>query len=278
MLEQTFCHIPGIGAKSEQGLWTAGIHSWHVVEGHPGLPARRADLLTRHAHESIARLGERDANYFINSLPANQHWRLFPHFRERIAYLDIETTGLECPGDHITTIALYDGQTIHHYVHGENLLDFKDDIRNYNLLVSFNGKCFDIPFLESYFHMRIPAPHIDLRYVFASLGYKGGLKHIERTLGFDRGELADVDGFFAVLLWHDYQKKGNRAALDTLLAYNMLDTINLEALMVHAYNMKIAQTPFADKLHLPEPEMPTIPFKPDIPTVTRLQRQYFSGW
>lgn len=278
MLEQTFCHIPGIGAKTEQGLWAAGICSWREVAGHPELPARRAAALTQLASESLARLEARDVAFFAERLPSNEHWRLFPHFRDRIAYLDIETTGLGNPGDHITTIALYDGRAIRHYVHGINLPEFSHDILDYDLLVTFNGKCFDIPFIESYFGMRLPTPHIDLRYVLASLGYRGGLKQIERTLGFDRGELAEIDGFFAVILWHDYVKSKNGAALETLLAYNMVDTVNLEALMVYAYNQKVAQTPFAKSLRLPTPVAPPIPFSPDQSTVERLRRRYLGGW
>ncbi|HEY3415675.1 MAG TPA: ribonuclease H-like domain-containing protein [Armatimonadota bacterium] len=278
MLEQTFCHIPGIGAKTEAELWAAGVRCWQEVAGHPGLPARRAAMLTQQAGVSLDRLEARDAPFFAERLPANQHWRLFPHFRDRLAYLDIDTTGLGAPGDHITTIALYDGTTIRHYVHGDNLPEFAQDIRAYDLLVSYNGKGFDVPFIESYFGMRLPTPHIDLRYVLASLGYRGGLKQVERTLGFNRGELAEVDGYFAVILWQDYVRKQNRAALDTLLAYNMVDTVNLEALMVLAYNLKVAQTPFAESLRLPTPSAPPIPFAPDGPTVARLRRQYLGGW
>ncbi|MHB9107726.1 MAG: ribonuclease H-like domain-containing protein [Armatimonadota bacterium] len=277
MLEQTFCHIPGIGPKTEEDLWAAGVSGWQEAE-QPGLPARRAELIARHVGESRERLQARDAAFFAERLPANQHWRLFPHFRDRLAYLDIETTGLGAPGDHITTIALYDGRTIRHYVHGDNLPQFKQDIRAYDLLVTFNGKTFDVPFIEASFGMRLATPHIDLRYVLAGLGYRGGLKPIERALGFDRGELADVDGYFAVLLWHDYARKHNRAALETLLAYNMVDTVNLEALMILAYNLKIARTPFAQSLRLPTPAAPPIPFAADGPTVARLQRQYARAW
>ena len=278
MLEQSFCHIPGVGAKTEQGLWAAGIHHWRHVAGHPALPARRAVALTQYASESLARLAARDVRFFAERLPANEQWRLFPHFREHIAYLDIETTGLGNSGDHITTIALYDGQTIHHYVYGENLPQFKHDILDYDLLVTFNGKCFDIPFITSYFGMALPTPHIDLRFVFRALGYRGGLKKIERTLGFDRGDLAEVDGYFAVLLWYDYCKGKNHAALDSLLAYNILDAVNLEALLVHAYNLHIANTPFAEALRLPTPISPANPFAADEATVTRLQRSYYGGW
>jgi uncharacterized protein YprB with RNaseH-like and TPR domain len=50
-----------------------------------------------------------------------------------------------------------------------------------------------------------------------SLGFKGGLKGCERQLGLDRGDLKDIDGFFAVLLWGEYQRTGDQKALDTLL-------------------------------------------------------------
>jgi len=55
--------------------------------------------------------------------------------------------------------------------------------------------------------------------------------------------LSDIDGFFAVLLWNEYRKSGSQKALDTLLAYNVQDTVNLESLMVTAYNLKIKETP-----------------------------------
>jgi uncharacterized protein YprB with RNaseH-like and TPR domain len=59
----------------------------------------------------------------------------------------------------------------------------------------------------------------------------------------DRGDLNDIDGFFAVLLWDEYQRTGDQQALDTLLAYNIQDTVTLENLVVTAYNMKLKDTP-----------------------------------
>lgn len=95
MLEHTFCHIPGVGAKSEQGLWNAGITDWRHIPGHPALPAKKSAMLAEHVGESQRRLDGRDALYFAERLPVKEQWRLFSHFRQRIAYLDIETTGLE---------------------------------------------------------------------------------------------------------------------------------------------------------------------------------------
>jgi len=112
---------------------------------------------------------------------------------------------------------------------------------------------------------------IDLRYVLYSLGFRGGLKGVERQLGTDRGDLRDVDGFFAVLLWNEYQKGGDQKALNTLLAYNVQDTVTLENLMVTAYNMKLKETPFYDNLLIKDSITPANPFRADLTTIDRIK-------
>ena len=118
--------------------------------------------------------------------------------------------------------------------------------------------------------------HIDLRYVLAGLGYKGGLKACERSLGLDRGDLAEVDGSFAVLLWNEYKRRQNAQALETLLAYNIRDVVNLEALLIEAYNRKVAAMPFGSSLVLAPAPPPPEPFRAHEPTVRRLKAAY--GW
>jgi hypothetical protein len=274
VLRKTFCHVPGVGLKAEQQLWAAGVVSWDAIAvAGEALSARRRERIARHLEESDRQLANKNPSFFAATLPAGEHWRLYPAFRESVAYLDIETTGLGGPGDHITTIALYDGRTIRYYVHGRNLADFARDIQEYKLLVTYNGKCFDLPFLRTAFGLPLAQPHIDLRYLLASLGYKGGLKGCERRLGLDRGDLAAVDGFFAVLLWREFQRHGNAAALETLLAYNIRDVVNLEPLLVQAYNLRVAQTPFGSTVALALPAPPAEPFRAHAPTVNRLLRQ-----
>jgi uncharacterized protein len=131
------------------------------------------------------------------------------------------------------------------------------------VVVTYNGKCFDLPFIRNTLRVRMDHVHIDLRYLLASLGYRGGLKGCERQLGIGREELDGVDGFFAVLLWDEYRKNRNRKALETLLAYNILDVVNLEALMFRSYNLKLAQTPFAESHRMLLPIPPQGPFVPD---------------
>ena len=205
--------------------------------------------------------------------PSKEHWRLFPEFRDSTAYIDIETTGLSLYEFKITTIALYDGKSVRYYIQGQNLEEFTDDIQKYNVIVTYNGKTFDVPFIEGRLGIRMKHAHIDLRYVLKSLGYSGGLKLCEKALGLDRGDLDGVDGFFAVYLWHDYRQNNNEKALETLLAYNIEDVVNLETLMVTAYNMKIRSTPFYATNEISLPEIPETPFQADIATIDRIKRK-----
>jgi len=271
MLKNTFCHIPGVGEKFERSLWGRGILSWDSLDGNPKSPSIRTPSFQSHLAESLGELEKGNPRYFADLLPAREHWRLFNEFRQTTAYLDIETNGLGGPAAYITTISLYDGKSIYYYVKGKNLDDFKDDIKKYKVLVTFNGRCFDIPFIESYLGVSIDHAHIDLRFVLKDLGFSGGLKNCEKKLGIDRGDLDGVDGYFAVLLWKDFLEKGNQKALETLLAYNIQDVVNLEPLMVIAYNLKLAGTPFlkSHRLQMPDSQ-PETPFKADIKTIRRI--------
>ena len=273
MLTNSFIHIQGIGAITEQLLWQSGIRDWDSFSSDLPIPvsAGRKHYLLNGIDESKRHLANHNPAYFSKKLPSNQSWRLFPEFRDSTVYLDIETTGLDRHFNEITTIALYDGQTIKTYVQGQNLDDFIEDIQKYKVIVSYNGKSFDVPFIENYFNIRLDHAHIDLRYILYSLGFRGGLKGCERQLGMDRGDLKDVDGFFAVLLWDEYRKTGDQKTLDTLLAYNVQDTINLENLVVSAYNLKLRETPFYDNLLIEESAPAVNPFSADIATIDRIK-------
>jgi len=203
------------------------------------------------------------------------------HLRQ--VYIDTETTGLSGGSGTLAfliglAIVERDALVVTQYLitrfagEAAMLKSFDRVLTTDDRLVSYNGKSFDLPFIERYFGIKLNQAHIDLRYVLASLGYKGGLKGCETRLGFHRGDLTDIDGFFAVLLWHDYRKNRNEKALQTLLAYNIQDVLSLEILMVIAYNLKIEDTPFYLN-SLPEPVLPETPFDVDIDTVKRIRSE-----
>jgi uncharacterized protein len=272
MLKNTFCHIPGIGVKSEQALWSQGILSWDEIMRIPlsDLSGTKNYPLRYRVVESLGHLADGNPNYFEELLPASELWRLFGEFRNSTAYLDIETDGKAETRNSITTIAMYDGRTVFYYVRGRNLHEFSRDIRRYKVVVTYNGKCFDIPVIEQQLRIRMNHAHIDLRFLLKSLGYTGGLKGCEKKLGIDRKELDGVDGYFAVLLWNDFLRNRNPMALQTLLSYNVLDAVNLEALMVAAYNLKLKETPFFETHHLGQPPPVQNPFHPDTETIVRI--------
>ena len=270
MLKNTFCHLSGITPNKEQKLWGKGICSWEaLLQDESSRRGRRAQKVAEQVKMSLEYLAGNNPIYFAEQLPSSQHWRLFPEFRDSLVYLDIETTGLGA-GNSITTIALYDGKEVFTYVQGQNLDDFVRDINKYKLIVTYNGKSFDVPFIESYFGIKLPHAHIDLRFVLKSLGYTGGLKACEKQTGISREELDGVDGYTAVLLWNEYKRNKNPKALETLLAYNILDVLNLEKLLIIAYNQHLDATPFNRSHKLVMPREPKNPYEPDERTLKKV--------
>jgi uncharacterized protein YprB with RNaseH-like and TPR domain len=272
MLTSTFCHIPGVGEKTERALWSAGLTTWDALLGQGGCsPYARRTAWLDVARESLRQHAAGNPAFFADRLPAKQHWRLYRDFRDSCAFVDIGTTGLSYSAE-VTTIALYDGRALRTYVNGHNLDSFADDVRAYRLLVTYNGKCFDAPVLEAKLGVRLPAAHLDMRQALRSLGLTGGLKGCERALGIARPGLEEVDGLAAVLLWQEY-RCGDERALEALLAYNARDAVNLRALAVYAYNERLKRTPFAGSHALPACGPAAVPFRADAATVGRVLRR-----
>jgi hypothetical protein len=70
---------------------------------------------------------------------------------------------------------------------------------------------------------------------------RGGLKLIEHEVQITREtDLAGLDGWEAVRLWHQW-RRGDMAARDLLLRYNAADTRNLEPLAVLLYDQMVAR-------------------------------------
>lgn len=275
MLINTFIHIPGIGPETEKKIWQSNILNWKDKNRFSSLklPGSKIENIKVFSNQSNHHLANNNPQFFEALLPSNQHFRLFPEFRHSCAYLDIETTGLTSSSQ-ITTIALYNGKDIRYFVQGKNLESFLDEIKKYRILITYNGRSFDIPLIEEYFNIKLPHSQIDLRYILQHLGFKGGLKKCEKALGIDRHELEGVDGYFAVLLWNEYRRNGNKKALETLLAYNIEDVINLETLMIKSYNLNIDKTPFRGSHKIKEPPKPENPLKADLKTIEMLKHRY----
>jgi uncharacterized protein YprB with RNaseH-like and TPR domain len=244
MLESTYIHVEGIGAKTEQKLWSAGARTWgdyanRAVELRlSALQRLRLDAMVA---ESLRRLEQRDFAWFAENLPQREHWRAYPVFRDRIVFLDIETNGGLSPYD-LTLVGMYDGTEMRQFVRGFNLADFPEAVRDKALIVTFFGTGFDLPFLRRAYQMEFPQLHIDLCFLLKRLGYSGGLKQVERELGISRSDVTDgLSGWDAVRLWREWLA-GRKRSLETLLEYNREDVLNMQTLLDIAYPMMLAKT------------------------------------
>jgi hypothetical protein len=262
VLQSTFIHVPGIGQRRERELWERGFTDWgRFLRGHP--PGRWRDLIA-------SRL---DVETVIRDLPKREAWRILPGFRGRTAYLDIETEGLIIGEDRVTCIGLSDGRRTEMFVRGRNLSDFPAALRRFDLLVTYNGACFDLPVLKNAF----PAVdfdrllHVDLRYPAHRVGLKGGLKKIEARLGLSRAEeIEGADGYLAVLLWRAH-RRGHPHAVDTLAHYCLADVVSLKPLAAEVYN-RLSRTLPLEVEPLTDVSLPRIPYRPDGDLVRRLVR------
>lgn len=273
MLTHSFTHLGKLGRKLERQKNSRGLITWEdVLSWEPEKGDKFAAALKDAAALSAANLSLRDFGFFSKELPSNETWKLFPYFREKVCYLDIETTGMSKQYDYTTVATIYDGENVMVFTHGQNMSDLPAVLERYSICVTYNGKCFDVPFLEREFNCHFNLVHIDLMYVFRRLGYKGGLKKLEKVFGINRGEWADLNGYAAVLLWQ-WHLRGTKGALDTLTAYNILDAVNLEKLMCLAYNLEAKTEGFPELGCLDEPSLPEIPFNPDEQIIARAIRQ-----
>ena len=254
ILRNTFIHLKGIGQKKESDLWMSG-----VLTHEEAMKSIKLGTRTNCLKASKRDLEEKNWQSFYECMNSKDHWRLFGDMMSETAYIDIETTGLGSATDIITTAVVHSAKSAHVFVNGINLDDLLDYLSRFSLIVSYNGKTFDIPFIERFFKTQIKTPHIDLRYVLASMSYKGGLKSCEKQLNLpSRSGMEDIDGYTAVLLWNYYSRTNDPKALETLLAYNFEDTVRLEWLMVEVYNRKVSELPFQTNLI----EKSSLPFNP----------------
>lgn len=171
----------------------------------------------------------------------------------RLLFLDTETTGLSGGAGTLAFeigIGYIEGSemVIHQYVmrsyaeEAAMLSDIAQVMRRFDTLVTFNGKTFDLPLLESRMilnRIRMDVtclPHLDLLHA-ARRVYKLRLKRCnlsaleEAVLGEARED--DLPGSQVPQRYFDYLKTHEFALLEDVLHHNLLDVQNLAALTGH---------------------------------------------
>ncbi|WP_370573091.1 ribonuclease H-like domain-containing protein [Methanomethylovorans sp.] len=251
MLESTYIHIPMIGATIEKRIWTSGVRTWKEFLGEKDnvpIPDKKKSLICAGIVDSIDRLKAKDHTFFARSLPSSEHWRTYRHFSDKVACIDIETTGLAPGHDNITVVGIYDGKEARTYVKGIDLEEIAEELPKYKTLITFNGARFDLPFIKREFpDIEFDQLHIDLMYPLRRIGLSGGLKKIEQMLDISRSEeTTGLSGFDAVRLWREYER-GNKRSLDLLLEYNREDIVNLKTIIDMVYD-KLLENKFGQEI------------------------------
>ena len=159
---------------------------------------------------------------------------MYPRFAGESAFLDIETDGLS-RWSAVTVVGVYrPDRGFTGLVRGQGLSDgaITEALEGVRLVVTFNGAGFDLPFIRASFpRAQLPPAHLDLLSCARRLGWKGGLKAVERSLGLSRDlETRVLAGSDAVRLWRAWTRTGSTNALRLLLKYNEADCVNLEPL------------------------------------------------
>lgn len=234
MIKNTFLILEKINEKRERNLWSQGIKTWDDflrAQKIKGIPNYRKKYYDRRIKEAIHNLYTFNSEYFVDKLPQTQHWRLYDFFKEDAVFLDIETSGLE-EDAYVNVVGLFDGINTKVMVRNINLNfgAIKKELKNYKIIITFNGSSFDLPILERVYPKIIPKlPHFDLRHACNRIGLRGGLKQIEKRLGIKReNEIIDkLYGGDIVKLWRRFVATGDDYYLNLLVEYNEEDIINL---------------------------------------------------
>jgi uncharacterized protein YprB with RNaseH-like and TPR domain len=181
------------------------------------------------------------------------------------AFVDVETTGLVGgTGTYVFLVGLgtFEDGAFHLRqffladLPGERamLAAVAEALTGCRALVSFNGRQFDLPLLETRFTLsRLPAlppglPHLDLLYPARRL-YRRRLPSCrlvsleEALLGLERED--DIPGWAIPALYFDYVRRGEAGPLRTVFRHNALDILSLVALLAHL-GRTVGEDPPAD--------------------------------
>jgi uncharacterized protein len=176
-----------------------------------------------------------------------------PH-RDRIVFLDTETTGIQggtgmCP--FLIGIGYFSGdefRMLQYFIRDFDeepsmLLALAEKLRQFELTITYNGAAFDLPLLETRFTLaRLGSPlqamsHFDLLFTARKLWRTGHgscrLIALEsELLSFPRGP--DVPGAMIPRAYFDYLQRRPTPVLESVFTHNVHDIVSLAALTVHA--------------------------------------------
>ncbi|MGC9122942.1 MAG: ribonuclease H-like domain-containing protein [Thermoplasmata archaeon] len=234
ILKESLFIFDNITFSKQKSLKIRNIKTWEdlYLNGEKHFSDKKWNIIEKQILECVENYTKRNLEFFKTFIDERYHFILLSEFSDYALYMDIETSGLN--DNEITLIGLSDNKKRYKIlVRGINLVDRNiiNIMKNYKIIVTFFGKRFDIPLIKKQF------PYVsdyidsmisvDLYYLGRMVGFKGGLKKIERQVGIRRPEgIEGLTGYDAIKLWKSYLE-GDLNSLIKLIRYNREDTINL---------------------------------------------------
>lgn len=239
LLEKDLRLIYGIGPATIGKLNEAGYYTIHDLLQHPKWCQAAAEVLRIIKSKDFNRL----ARYGASDL------QLLSFFKpEEIIFIDIETSGLYYihPVFLVGMLTFKDGQGLISQVLARNpveeralLFETLSCLKKANIIVSFNGRSFDVPYLKGRMRFQglndqIDSFHFDLLRQ-ARKNYRSQLPNcrlltIERYL-FNQERIDDLPGAEVAEYYRRYLETEDRGYLQPILEHNACDLLTMAKLL-----------------------------------------------
>jgi uncharacterized protein YprB with RNaseH-like and TPR domain len=168
--------------------------------------------------------------------------------RDSVCFLDIETTGLS-PTTYLFLIGMMfweKGGFVAELAFARNYAEeaavlryVRDTLRHFDVVVTYNGDRFDLPFIETRLAATLVGPldpiaSVDLLYaarrVFRGVLPNCKLGTVERHIrGVERS--GDIPGRYIPQAYHDYVRSGDARAMKNVLYHNRMDLFTMAILL-----------------------------------------------
>jgi len=238
--------LNGVGQTKESKLKENGYQTLRDLVGHDRYGGEAASIVKLLDEKDFDKLSEHITRVFFPSHPLNTLC-ISTRDPEDFLFMDIETMGLDGVPLILIGVARTSGskvETIQFLL--RDLNEEKAALESYfslyhdkTLLVSFNGRSFDAPFIRrrmKHHHLYYPDPahHLDLlypvRYNWKSQLPNCQLQTLERYL-FDLERVDDVPGHLVPDYYRTYLHEGNIGPLVPILEHNRMDVVTLIRLL-----------------------------------------------
>jgi uncharacterized protein len=243
--------LPGIGPMRAKTLKQQGYRSIENLASHPKWRKPANEFLRLLESKDVLALQSRLRKSLPKSHPLSHYLAGFCR-DENFAIIDIETMGLFGRPIILVGVAnvmkkgIRTRQFLVRDVSEEAcaLFEFISKLKTNSAFVSFNGRCFDVPFIRerlAFYGLGLEQifenPHFDvLHFARRALGSKLAncrLETVEKYLGIHRG--VNIPGALVPEFYDEYQRSGNVGPLVAIVEHNKQDLVTLAQLFCSLY-------------------------------------------